>query len=165
MQTQVQHSSDTATVLMPAAAAGLTFKAPYHGCRQRGPGCTVPLLLNIILAVTNNRNNSISASGGQEHIALQGCGDMPLMMHSNMNMYVLLQEQQPQVPSRLIWATYWQAFQTMSLLMRPSISFHAGQRYLIPFLSRPPRHQRLPTSLLKVPRSHICQNLPRQKVL
>ena len=90
MQTQVQHNSDTATVLMPAAAAGLTLKTPYHGCRQWGPGCTVPLSLNIILAVTNS--NSISASGRQEHTALQGCSDMPLMMHSNMNMYVRLQE-------------------------------------------------------------------------
>ena len=41
----------------------------------------MPLCSDIILAVTNN--NSISASGRQEHTALQGCSDMPLMMHSN----------------------------------------------------------------------------------
>ena len=90
MQTRIQHNSDTATVLMPAAAAGLTLKTPYHGCRQWGPRCTVPLCSDIILAVTNN--SSISASGRQEHIALQGCSDVPLTMHSNMNMYVRLQE-------------------------------------------------------------------------
>ena len=74
-------------------------------------------------------------------------------------MYFLLQEWQPQVLSRLIWATSWQALQIVSLLMlmRPSLPTQAGQHCPIPFLSWLSRHQRRSLPLPKVP---LKINLP-----